>query len=263
VWLTAMPLGEACGVCLELVASSECPSETEIAVLPTCDATHAQGDLCEGDGECGTARTANNCAPNHDVYRRCAAPKLFAPPWLPPAPPVRPPVPTNPPASPSPPLVPLPPCAGVACSAGHSCGVCLVAVNRSRCPTESEVAALPDCSSVEPGSLCEADGECGTATTENNCGEAATSPYHDIYLRELCTPSAGTDQSAASAAAIAISVSALVLVIGAALFHARRLTHRGAPRGSKAAGRSRTRQGDKGEVLVVQLGPSAPPVVVG
>ena len=60
LWLAAMPLGEACGVCLELVTSSECPSETEIAVLPTCDATHAQGDLCEGDGECGTARTANN-----------------------------------------------------------------------------------------------------------------------------------------------------------------------------------------------------------
>ena len=55
--------------------------------------------------------TANNCPPNHDVYRRCAAPNLSTPPWAPPHPPASPPQPAAPPALPAPPVVPLPPCA--------------------------------------------------------------------------------------------------------------------------------------------------------
>ena len=30
------------------------------------------GELCEGDGECGTAKTANNCHGYRDVYKRAA-----------------------------------------------------------------------------------------------------------------------------------------------------------------------------------------------
>ena len=68
-----MSTGSSCGICLRLVGGSECPSIAAMEMLPNCDQLHAEGELCEGDGECGTAPTANNCNGNGDVYMRCTA----------------------------------------------------------------------------------------------------------------------------------------------------------------------------------------------
>lgn len=180
-------LGASCGLCLELLPVSECPSEDEIRALPQCHLTHAVGALCEADGECGTSKVANNCAPNHDVYRRCESTSLSTPPWLPPSGPAQPTMPGKPPSVPLPPVAPLPPCGSLqtACSAGASCGLCLEPVE-SECPlNDYQIAALPDCHAVAPGALCEADGECGTSRVLNNCGI-----NHDVYRRERCSPPA-------------------------------------------------------------------------
>ena len=75
-------LGAACGICLRLVAKSACPSAASIHALPKCDQLHAVGELCEGDGECGTDKTANNCHINGDVYERCDS-TMSQPPWAP------------------------------------------------------------------------------------------------------------------------------------------------------------------------------------
>ena len=48
------------------VAASECPSNAQY--LANCDDVSI-GELCEGDGECGTTNSENNCGFN-DVYRR-------------------------------------------------------------------------------------------------------------------------------------------------------------------------------------------------
>ena len=32
------------------------------------------GGLCEGDGECGTSDTVNNCGVGYDVYRKAVLP---------------------------------------------------------------------------------------------------------------------------------------------------------------------------------------------
>ena len=48
------------------VAASECPPNAQY--LDNCDDVSA-GELCEGDGECGTTNSENNCGFN-DVYRR-------------------------------------------------------------------------------------------------------------------------------------------------------------------------------------------------
>ena len=71
------------------VDSLSCPSEADVATLPNCYWA-LPGDLCEGDGECGTRKTLNNCHLKDDVYRRIAcipgaqlAPPAVAksPPW--------------------------------------------------------------------------------------------------------------------------------------------------------------------------------------
>jgi len=62
---------------------------------------------------------------------------------------------------------------------GASCGLCLRLIDSSECPAESNVAALPNCQDTHNvGDRCEADGECGTDRTANNCGAV-----HDIYER--------------------------------------------------------------------------------
>ena len=53
------------------------------------------------------------------------------------------------------------------CDAGQSCGLCLVAVGPSECPSNPNIA---NCLSVGLGELCEGDGECGTGNGLNNCG---------------------------------------------------------------------------------------------
>jgi hypothetical protein len=57
--------GASCGVCLTAIPTSECPTNPDIE---TCDRV-AEGELCEGDGECGTEGGLNNCD-GYDVYRK-------------------------------------------------------------------------------------------------------------------------------------------------------------------------------------------------
>ena len=62
--------GAECGVCLRLVAARECPATVAVVDrLPHCVGLRP-GDLCEGDGECSTSATANNCHGHRDVYVR-------------------------------------------------------------------------------------------------------------------------------------------------------------------------------------------------
>lgn len=174
-----------CPSCLRLVDAAECPSEDEGNTLPNCDddAGLAIGAMCEGDGECNTTRTANNCHTNQDIYARC--PSDFPdPPFLPPSQPGSPPEPAMPPPPPHPPFAPMPFCAS-ACAAGSSCGICLHIVQGSACPDAIEIDALPSCDIAMPGALCEGDGECLTDPTLNSCHG-----YHDVYRREACLPTA-------------------------------------------------------------------------
>ena len=60
----------AAPACPTLVAidESDCP-DNSLSILENCDAVGlAAGDLCEGDGECGTDTGLNNCG-SADVYR--------------------------------------------------------------------------------------------------------------------------------------------------------------------------------------------------
>jgi len=67
---TAAPTTDPCGD-LVPIAVDECPLKG--IVLATCDVV-ACGELCEGDGECGTNIFLNNCDRFSDVYRKyCAA----------------------------------------------------------------------------------------------------------------------------------------------------------------------------------------------
>ena len=64
-----------------------------VLYLPNCN-TVAIGELCEGEGECGTTNSLNNCQ-TWDVYTRITCPSPPPPPNLPPVPsppPVPPPV---------------------------------------------------------------------------------------------------------------------------------------------------------------------------
>ena len=51
------------------VAASECPPNAQY--MANCDDVSI-GELCEGDGECGTTNNENNCPGGYDVYRRAA-----------------------------------------------------------------------------------------------------------------------------------------------------------------------------------------------
>lgn len=201
-------VGSSCGICLELIASGECPSAATVDLLPTCDNTHAVGELCEADGECGTSPIANNCRDKDDIYRRCQS-DLNQPPWMPPAPPHLPPIPLPPPSHPMPPLVPMPPCdhLDIMCTTGDACGVCLQPVDALLCPSKADVPALPDCSRVLPGELCEANGECQTAKALNNCHTK-----DDIYRRAACTPPPGGRASSSGANAIGAALAGGVAI---------------------------------------------------
>ena len=58
--------GAGCGLCLQLISPSDCPEDLDS--LRRCDdASVGFGDLCVGDGACGTNPAARNCG--HAVYR--------------------------------------------------------------------------------------------------------------------------------------------------------------------------------------------------
>ena len=136
-----------CGVCLRQARPEECPAADALDTMATCD-TVASGVLCEADGECGTSIFANNCDNdnwggyrNNDVFRR---------------------IDCDPDAVPS--------CADCAAGAG---GMCLIPIAFADCPfdTADELETLPSCDAVAEGDMCEGDGEMGTNTRLDNCGE--------------------------------------------------------------------------------------------
>lgn len=64
-------------VCLEILPSQYCPPGLELKVMPNC--LDAQlGQLCEGDGECGTTNTLDNCFEHNDVYYKRACNETLA-----------------------------------------------------------------------------------------------------------------------------------------------------------------------------------------
>ena len=249
---------ECGGLCLKLVRSG-CPAADAVDRLPTCDALldAAPGAMCEGDGECGTSRVANNCNGNQDVYERCAS--AWEPPRPPPGAPAAPPPPATPPPPPQPPVAPLPRCAADAarfrCDAGASCGLCLRPALAAECPPDAD--ALPTCGAARPGALCEADGECGTLKVLNNCGG-----WRDVYLREACA--ASLDDAAfalppadaqPAAAAVGAAAAAILLVVGAAaavLLLRRRRRQSAAPTAAAATRTSAPAPGPKTEALVAR-----------
>ena len=159
------------GYCLTLVAASDCPTGRRfggsgLELHPTCDLTDSGatnhgvmdiGEMCEGDGECGTNDDADNCPSSwssrggHDVYRREAC------------------IVTTPQNPPPPPEQPVPGCGTLQCDAGQSCGICLVALKNddAQCPQGWESDwKLNTCDKAEPGEYCEADGECACTASK-------------------------------------------------------------------------------------------------
>ena len=69
--------GDCLDVCLEDISASECPSISVTRRMKTCDQAEV-GELCEGDGECGTHPDLDNCNGSHEVYRRvqCQEPTM-------------------------------------------------------------------------------------------------------------------------------------------------------------------------------------------
>ena len=149
------PLVFDLGACeVEVIDESECPAD---ANLPNCDDV-AIGELCEGDGECGTDRFLNNCPdPNggnaFDVYRKYCGTVTRAPIAGPMANPM--PRPT-----------------------ADACGE-LVPVAVDECPDDPDLAT---CDVVACGELCEGDDECGTDSNLDNCDG------YDIYRKHCGTP---------------------------------------------------------------------------
>ena len=70
------------------------------------------------------------------------------------------------------------------CDAGQDCGLCLraLAYPQSECPTDAELVSMANCADAPEG-LCEADGECGTSVSLDNCGAG-----FDVY-RKVALPS--------------------------------------------------------------------------
>lgn len=76
------------------------------------------------------------------------------------------------------------------CDAGSSCGLCLkpIAYPATECPDFNTLQTMPACDLAPVGGLCEADGECGTSDTLNNCGDG-----YDVY-RKAVLPANATQQ---------------------------------------------------------------------
>ncbi|KAK3270453.1 hypothetical protein CYMTET_21156 [Cymbomonas tetramitiformis] len=63
-------VGVSCGYCLEPVDAADCPADLGPDFVHCGDPGLGDGDLCEGDGECGTSTTLDNCAGRLDVYQK-------------------------------------------------------------------------------------------------------------------------------------------------------------------------------------------------
>jgi len=136
---TAAPV---CGALTEL-GSASCPTDTEIAALKNClDAKF--GDLCEGNGECGTNGALDNCGGIYDVYWKHTAS-----------------------ATTTTTTTPL-----------DQCGTLTPITNSADCPTNSD---LPHCEDAPFESYCEGDGECHTDNDLNNCIDHDS--HFDVYFK--------------------------------------------------------------------------------
>jgi hypothetical protein len=133
------------------IDASDCPSSGK-GDLPDCDKPSlALNDLCEGGGELGTSNSLENCG-TFDLYRLVVC---LAPPASPPSPPMG--------------------CA--LCSNHYEGGRCLMLVDDDACPF-SGLSSLQNCDkkSMSINDLCEGDGEIGTNTSADNCGNG-----FDVY----------------------------------------------------------------------------------
>ena len=70
--------GTSCNICLHesprctgRSCNATCPSHMLTQTAPACSSASVRiGDWCEGDGECDTKSTLNNCPGGYDVYQR-------------------------------------------------------------------------------------------------------------------------------------------------------------------------------------------------
>ena len=82
----------SCGASLEPVDPEDCPADGDLA---NCDVV-ACGELCEGDGECGTDGGLDNCGGGFDIYRKiCVAQPSSVPTSSPSTTPTATPAPTT------------------------------------------------------------------------------------------------------------------------------------------------------------------------
>ena len=180
-------------LCLEETASSECPLTPY--KLPDCVQVQV-GELCDANGECGSSQTLNNCPP-FDVHRRIdcnivdgsvmsiettatttgelttfkptssKSTKVSALASIPGSKPSS----TSGNIFASSPTIP---------PSQQLCeNLCLEETASSECPLRPY--DLPECVQVNVGELCDANGECGSNQTLNNC------PPFDVYRRINCT----------------------------------------------------------------------------
>jgi len=152
---TVAKLGCDDGLPLTPVATEDCPAQGDIA---PCSAV-SDGELCEGDGECGTDTRLDNCG-GYDIYLKGTAAASTT---------------TTPTTTTT--------TTTTAATLGCDDGLPLTPVAPEDCPAEVNIA---QCSAVSDGELCEGDGECGTDTRLDNCGG------YDIYLKGTAAASTTT-----------------------------------------------------------------------
>ncbi|EGB06987.1 hypothetical protein AURANDRAFT_65212 [Aureococcus anophagefferens] len=135
--------------------SDDCPDPIVLtASYPHCGQVGLDvGDLCEGDGECGTTNGVDNCEDaagdmKADIYRIVADAPTSAPTEI-------------------------------------QCPDYLEEVDLDDCPDPVVLtASYPHCGSphLTIGDMCEGDNECGTSNGLDNCPDAAGDMEADIYL---------------------------------------------------------------------------------
>jgi hypothetical protein len=140
-----------CGQSVTPIIPSQCaPVAAIIGTFTTATRDCESADCCtwcEGDGECNTSQGLNNCFGDFDIYyKQCSN-----------------------------------------CTT-QNCGQSLTAIPASQCASVAAVigafsVATPDCEAAQCCSYCEADNECNTSNSLNNCGD------YDIYFKQCvgCT----------------------------------------------------------------------------
>jgi hypothetical protein len=139
------------GLKLNAIPKEACPHNMNFASLPKCDVAKG-GELCNGDGECGTDPKLNNCG-SYDIYRKCMGPAFLPSAMM---------------------LLDGATCTHRECRTKCLDGFRVAPVLPIECPADSNILA---CNDVKSGELCEGNGECGTDQKEKNCGE------RDIYRK--------------------------------------------------------------------------------